>query len=192
MIETYSIKYPKFKRRTAQKILIAGAFIIAFAVFIFFTTTPLLLSLSIIVMVCTAFLLSYLSKQREDPVPYFDKPLIISPKAIRLGSFTYKLDDVVNLEIEINEFDGEEKIIRGSDRYILNGTDNRLSFIFLDKRIATNFYLISEVQKDQLREIFHYWYINRIPFYECDKSGKTYLLEKLNYKEIQEFKKNYF
>ena len=131
-----------------------------------------------------------LTNSREDPQEYFSDTLVIETAQIIIAGTVYETKTINNLTININDFDGEV-IDTGRGKKILNGTNNRLSFVYLAKHISLQFYIVSEGQKEEYKDLFEIWYKTKFKFYEGNMGGRTYLLERLNYQQIQEFKKNY-
>jgi len=137
-----------------------------------------------------AIWLSKLSYEREDPEPYYDENLALCPDFIIIGSRIFPIEALQDLKIIINDFDG--KVIHlGRGKRIANGTDNRLSFSFGKEKFNTRFHIASEEERHSYRYLFEAWYVKGIRFYEGNPAGKTYLMEYLNYRQIQEFKRRY-
>ena len=188
MIHTYLIHTPKYKQRKKKRLYILSVFVLLLILaFFVYSHWTLLVFLSI----CSLLVYNYVSRKREDPRQYFGEPLVIGKDTLVIGDRSYNIRQLEKFKLEINDFDGQVKVVGGNDKYILNGTDNKVSFKYLNQSFNSNFYLVSESQLNEFRELFDYWYLNNIPFYEGNNGGRTYLLESLSYSEIQEFKRKY-
>ena len=188
MIQTYSVSFP---RRTKRSKISLAMWLFAFATFF---SALYLNNSSYWVVACVAivpifFVLDRLAYSRENPEKYFNKPLVITENEIALGEMTFLVKELTNIKVMINEYDGE--ILGGRGKKILNGTKNFVYFSHPSGRIAIRFYICSEEQKNTFKLLFDGWYKSKVNFYEGNVSGRTYLLESLNYKQIQEFKKRY-
>jgi len=190
MIETLSLKFPAIKIRTKLKFLTWVLIIFSFTIAFIFKGT-IYWTLALLTLFVCGFWNQYLITSREDPTQFIDKTLIIDTDEIVLGDTTYEIDKAEHLKILINEFDGQISATGRGARMILNGTDNELSFSYLGKNIYVPFYINSEIQKEQFKTLFDSWYRQKIKFYEGSIGGRTYLMQTLNYQQIQDFKKEY-
>ena len=190
MIQTYSLKFPRIKLRTKLKLLALILIFLAF-IFAFIYKDATYWSIAFLIIFVCGFWYENLTKSREDPKKYFSDNLIIGTNQISIAGTVYETNTINNLKININDFDGEEISMARGGKKVLNGTNNRLSFDYLDNHIYFQFYIVSEVQKEQYKDLFEIWYKTKFKFYEGNIGGRTYLLERLNYQQIQEFKKNY-
>lgn len=176
--------------RTKFKFL--GLILVLFAfIFGFIFKDATYWSIAFLILFVCGFWYDNLMKSREPPQEYFNDILIIDPNQISIGETIYETNKLKNIKIFINDFDGEVIYMSRGGKKILNGTNNHLSFVYLDKQISLQFYIISEIQKEQYKDLFGIWYKTKFKFYEGDFGGRTYLLERLNYQQIQEFKRNH-
>lgn len=189
MIVTHTVIFPKFRKRTKVKLalfvlIMLGAFVAFFVKDIIYPTV-----FGAILFIC-ALWYDYVIGSRENPTSYFDQQLTFNTHVIHIGEKSYEINNLNNIRILINDYDGQ---IMSSPyaNYVLNGTNNQLSFIHLKEKVSISFYIMSEVQKEQFCNLFEVWYNEQISFYEGNAAGKTYLLKSLSYQEIQEFKKHY-
>ena len=190
MIETYSLKFPKIKMRTKLRVLTIVLILLAFIfAFIFKDTTYW--TIAVTTLFSCGLWYQYLTNSRENPQQYFCERLVFDAHKIIIGETIYETDTLNNLKILINDFDGEIIPTARADKMILNGTNNQLSFSYANKSVCFHFYIVSEVQQEQFKELFDGWYKNKLKFYEGNIRGRTYLLQTLNYHQIQEFKNNY-
>lgn len=188
MISTYCVKFPSVNKRKRFKIL---SFLIILLVFVsaFIFNNEVYWIFTGITMATLGLWHEHLTYSREDPTPFFTEQLIFDIDKIIVDDKIFELRYLQNLKIFIKSFDGQT--IQGRGKWILNGANNQLSFTSNKITFSTSFYIMSEVQKDQFKVLFDFWYQDKIPFYEGDNVGKTYLLDQLKYQEIQEFKKRY-
>lgn len=188
MIVTYTLGIPKNNTRNTFKVLAFALILLGFVTAYILNDRIYWIASGIILLVCGSWF-HHLTYSRKEPMSYFAAQLRFDHHLITIDDRVFTVKELQNLKIEINEYDGE--IIQTDARRILNGTNNHLSFTHLNEKISLQFYILSEVQKNQFRDLFEAWYINHVPFYEGNVAGRTYLLEHLNYREIQEFKRMY-
>lgn len=188
MIKTHVIKFPKIRVRTKLKALAFSLILLTYLTAFIFQDIMFWSIAGITLVICGSWW-DYLTYSREDPMPFLAEPIIFDEDNIVINGEVFAVNEVQNLKIVLNNYDGET--MKGRGRWILNGTNNHLSFVHLKKRISIMFYVISEEQKKQFKTLFDRWYNNHVPFYEGNVSGKTYLLERLDYSEIQAFKRKY-
>lgn len=189
IIKTYTVKFPKLRKRTARKVLAVLLFGIPSAA-AFIVNSEGYWILASISLVFLAIWHSKLSYERENPEPYFDENISICPNNIIIGNRTIPVKALKDLKVIINDFDGQV-IHMGRGKRILNGTDNWISISFGKEKINTRFYISSNEARQAFRSVFENWYLKGVRFYEGNTAGKTYLMAHLNYHQIQEFKKRY-
>jgi hypothetical protein len=188
MITTYRLEFPAVnKRRRCKALSLLMILLIIISAIVF--NNGAYWTFVGISMVPLVLWYQHLTYSREDPTPYLAEQLIFDIDKIIVGEEEFELQYLQNLTIIIKSFDGQT--IQGRGKWILNGTNNHLSFTYLKTTFSLSFYIISETQRDQFKILFDTWYKNKVSFYEGDNAGKTYLLNQLKYLEIQEFKKRY-
>lgn len=131
---------------------------------------------------------SFFDGMYENPKPYIKNELLFNDHKIIIDKKLFDLKSLKNVEIIYDAFDGE-RIKTGSNRYrVSNGTDNYLTIYSDNEIIAHQFYVKSESEEKNLKNVLLAWYINNYNFYEGFDLGRTYLLKSLSYVEVQEFK----
>lgn len=188
MITTYILKFPAVKNRSKAKAVIITIILFALIAAIVINNNTYI-GIAIGIMIICALWYDHLAYSREDPSPYFAEQLTFDIDKIIIGDDVFALEDLENFKLFIIDYDGETS--QGRGRFILNGTNNHFSFTYRNRTISSSFYITSEVQKDQFKILFKNWYNNKFSFSESSAAGRTYLLNQLNYNEIQEFKKQY-
>ena len=118
--------------------------------------------------------------------------LKLSISNIIIGNETYDLTDVENLIFEVTDFKSQR--VRYPDRWpagpcLAQGDNNYIRFTYQGNAITLQFLLRSKEELKTLGEYLTQLFVNRVRFQEILDGGKSYGLEKLNYKEIQEYKK---
>jgi hypothetical protein len=127
--------------------------------------------------------------QRKGAGRTLTESLIFDTDKILIGSQKFDLNSLNKLTIRIWNYDGERYTPLGRGNQIQKGIDNTLEFEVNGNKYKFTFYLQSELIKTELGNLFKTWYRNGIVFQEFDRTGKTYGLQQLNYKQIQEFKR---
>lgn len=131
---------------------------------------------------------SFFDGRYENPKPYIKDELLFNEHEIITGKNTFHLKTLKNVEIIYDSFDGE-RINTGRNKYrVSNGTDNYLTIYSDDEIIKNQFYVKSESEKENLKNVLLKWYLNNYNFYEGFDLGRTHLLKSLSYAEVQEFK----
>ena len=161
-------------------------FVISFMILLILN--KLILGLALIPI---ALLSDYYSYSRSNPDNGFKYQISFSDDFIEIDYEKYILRDIEKLVIEIQEFDGQILNL-GKAKRILNGTNNKVSFTYHELDISHKFYIPNKPRMNEFKDLYDIWYRNKIEFKEQCKGGmRTYCLDILNYKEIQEFKAKY-
>lgn len=111
--------------------------------------------------------------------------LVINDEYIKVGDSQFKLNEIENLRIDYDGVFGEAK----GNRHIPDGVGNMIHFKWNGNLISYYFRIANFKEKaiflDMLASLYrkNYQFIENHQYY-----GRTYLLKKLSYQEIQEFK----
>ncbi len=118
--------------------------------------------------------------------------LVVSAAAVSVGSQSWPLNQVKNLEFNVEAYAGmyvnDGAMVSGTSS---DGMTNGLSFEAGGKKISAGFYLESKAHVQQLAALFAEFYQWHIPFIERNRSTQTYLFKVLNEAELVEFKKRF-
>src|ERR1700744_4947938 len=118
--------------------------------------------------------------------------LIVSSAGITVGPMHYPLSLITEMDFNVEAFNGlyvnDGAMVSGSKS---DGMTNDLSFRAGGGKISCGFYLDSQQHVQQLGLVFHEFYSRHMPFIERNRSRRTYLLQFLNERELEEFKARY-
>jgi hypothetical protein len=119
--------------------------------------------------------------------------LVINSKSIALEEVVYEIEKIKDLKFVIHSYaglrhsEGKSRVYQTSD-----GTLNYLSFTVDGKEIGCRYYLNSEKHTFILCQVLQEFYYKKVPFIEVDRDGQqTYLLKRLDEKELAAFKTKY-
>jgi len=101
-----------------------------------------------------------------------------------------KTSDINELKIEIGYTKGYKHYSRYSYT-IDSGTNSRLELTAKGVKKSCNFQIYSDAQVKDLKNVLEELYLKGIFVREFYLGNRTYLLEELDYEDIQEFKKKY-
>jgi hypothetical protein len=118
--------------------------------------------------------------------------LVVDPEGVTVGAVHYPMRLVSEMDFNVEAYNGlyvnDGAMVSGSNS---DGMTNDLSFKANGGKVACGFYLESKQHVQQLGLLFDEFYRKRIPFVERNRSRRTYLLQHLNERELEEFKKRY-
>jgi hypothetical protein len=127
--------------------------------------------------------------KKEEEGKYIGE-IILTEDIFTLDRETFKTTDIKNLKIEI----GYTKGYKHWHRYgytIDSGTRSSLEFTITGLRRHYNFQIFSDRQVKDLKMVLEGLYEKGIFVKEFYLGERTYLLDNLDYEDIQEFKKKY-
>jgi len=116
----------------------------------------------------------------------------LSISDIIIDNQKYALEDVDSLTFDINNYKGKRMrypYALPAGPCLAQGDNNFIRFNYKGADIELQFLLKSNVEVKILGEYLTQLYVNGVSFAETMNGGKSYGLENLNYKEIQEYKK---
>ena len=118
--------------------------------------------------------------------------IILSLSAIEIDEQTYNFTDLKNLIFDINDYRGKRlryPQMTHAGPCLAQGDNNFIRFNHNSTDIEVQFLLRSKEELVILGELLTQLYVNHVAFNETLTGGKSYGLENLNYKEIQEYKR---
>jgi hypothetical protein len=118
--------------------------------------------------------------------------LVVCSEGISVGPMFYPLTMITDLDFNVEAYNGlyvnDGAMVSGSNS---DGMTNDVSFKAGGAKVMCGFYLDSKQHVQQLALLFDEFYRRRVPFVERNKSRRTYLLQYLNERELEEFKRRY-
>lgn len=118
--------------------------------------------------------------------------LIIDMDGITVGAMHYPLRMISDMDFNVEAFNGlyvnDGAMVSGSNS---DGMTNDVSFRAGGAKVVAGFYLDSQQHVQQLGMVFDEFYRRHIPFIERNRSRRTYMLQYLNEKQLEEFKAKY-
>jgi len=118
--------------------------------------------------------------------------LIITDAGITVGAMHYPFSMITEMDFNVEAYEGlyvnDGAMVSGSKS---DGMTNDLSFKAGGSKVSCGFYLQSQQHVQSLGLVFHELYLRRMPFIERNRSRRTYLLQFLSDRELQEFKERY-
>ncbi|OQP51070.1 hypothetical protein A4H97_04450 [Niastella yeongjuensis] len=122
-----------------------------------------------------------------------ENKLVINSTSIELEGVVYDIEKIKDLKFVIHSYaglrysEGKSRIYQTSD-----GTLNYLTFTADGKETGCRYYLNSEKHTFILCQVLQEFYYKKVPFIETDRDGnQTYLLKRLDEKELAAFKTKY-
>ncbi len=168
-------------------------FLLILSLLLGYLLTDVLEALGTTIMILTAIgTYIYLYKdwgKKEAEGKYVGK-LILTSELFTLNDETINTSEVNELKIEI----GHTKGYKHWHRYgytICSGTTSKLQISVKGVKRSWNFQLLAQAQVKDLKGVLEELYDKGIFIKEYYLGNRTYLLEELNYEDIQEFKKKY-
>ncbi|MFT3827026.1 MAG: hypothetical protein QM731_24085 [Chitinophagaceae bacterium] len=186
------------KKQNILLLVLIGLFLVAISIAIGIgekeIATWLFLALVAIVVVIAVII-----KGRFLSFDLSPEKLTITPDKITLGTKTYNISEASKLVFAIEAYKGMLLQAKGKTRYLSvaspgasDGMDNYLSFRYQGHKVEIRFYLNSRKHAVMLCDVFRELYKRKISFVEVDMYGQqTYLMQKLNEDELDEFKRKY-
>jgi hypothetical protein len=118
--------------------------------------------------------------------------LIITTDGIKVGALFYPMRTIQSMDFNVEAYDGlyvnDGAMVSGSNS---DGMTNELKFGSGGVTVKCGFYLGSKQHVQLLALLFDTFYQRHIPFIERNRNTRTYMLQVLNEKELDEFKKKY-
>jgi len=118
--------------------------------------------------------------------------LLINPSGISVGPMHYPMHMITGMDFNVEAYNGlyvnDGAMVSGSRS---DGMTNDLTFRAGGAKVSCGFYLDSKEHVQQLALLFDDFYRRRVPFIERNRSRRTYLLQYLNDRELEEFKDRY-
>ena len=118
--------------------------------------------------------------------------LIINNAGITVGPLHYPFTMVTEMDFNVEAYNGlyvnDGAMVSGSKS---DGMTNDLSFRAGGSKISCGFYLDSQQHVQQLGLVFHEFYMRHVPFVERNRSTRTYMLQFLQGRQLEEFKARY-
>lgn len=127
---------------------------------------------------------------QKEPAGKYIGQLILTGDTFTIDKEIIRTSDLDDLKIEISYFKGDKHWHRYGYS-IDSGTRSSLEFKINGVKRQVNFLLLSESQLKDLRSVLDQLYTKGIFIKEFYLGERTYLLEYLDYEDIQEFKKTY-
>ncbi len=190
-IQVFAIEAKLYYPPKLEKVEIS--LLLLFLMILFFTITVLTKPIFFYIgLLPFTFFLEWFYSSRFNPDKYLRGSITLTDEYIEINNQRFVLKEIRNLKVEINEYDGQIEIVTYTRRdYILNGTNNKISFEFLGLKIKYNFYISNTQVLNDFKVLYNNWYKEKINFIETTKVGRTYGMEYLNYQQIQDFKRKY-
>lgn len=121
--------------------------------------------------------------------------LIFTPDSLTFHQQIFTTSAIKEIKIDINDFKGHKNWRKKNGIFytytVDSGTESRIEINVNGTIQGFHFQLTSKRHLDDLIAVLGHLYLKGINIKEYLHGGRTYLLQKLNYKEIQEFKKKY-
>lgn len=188
---TYIIKKNTDKTVTWGKGIVLTLIIAALVVGLtgFVKTASVLFILAVI----AGIVMFVIKKGNIEPYLITQDKLVITPASIEIAGVRFEIEKVKDLKFNIHSYNG----LRYADgksgfSQTSNGMLNFVSFTVDGKETGCRYYLNSEKHTFILCEVLQQFYYKKVPFIEVDRDGnQTYLLKKLDEKELAAFKTKY-
>jgi hypothetical protein len=143
-----------------------------------------------VIVVLGGVILAFIKKGNIQPYGISKNKLMVTTSAVKIADVVYEMDKIRDLRFHIHSFAGLDYMADGLKTS--DGMNNYVSFTVNEKRINCRFYLNGPTHTLTLCRLFQEFYYRRIPFIEIDKGGiQTYLLQRLDDKELAAFKNKY-
>lgn len=123
---------------------------------------------------------------------FSEEELIISMEGIKIGDVFYPMKMVKSMDFNVEAYDGmyvnDGAMVSGSNS---DGMTNDLKFESGGATVKCGFYLSGKPHVQQMVQLFDSFYQRHIPFIERNRSKRTYMLQMLTERELEEFKRKY-
>lgn len=150
-------------------------------------------SVLFILAVIAGIIMFVIKKGNIQPYILSKTKLIITPSSIKIGEVEYEIEKTKDLRFVIHSYAGL-RYSEGKSRFYQtsDGTLNYVSFTVDGKETGCRYYLNSEKHTFILCQVLQQFYYKKVPFVEADREGnQTYLLKRLDEKELAAFKDKY-
>ena len=150
-------------------------------------------SVLFILAVIAGIVMFVIKKGNIEPYLITQDKLVITPTSIEIAGVGYEIEKVKDLKFIIHSYNGL-RYTEGKSRFsqTSNGMLNFVSFTVDGKETGCRYYLNSEKHTFILCEVLQQFYYKKVPFIEVDRDGnQTWLLKKLDEKELAAFKAKY-
>jgi hypothetical protein len=150
-------------------------------------------SVLFILGVIAGIIMFVIKKGNIQPYVLSKTKLVITPAAIEIAGVVYEIEKIKDLRFVIHSYAGL-RYSEGKSRFYQtsDGTLNYVSFTVDGKETGCRYYLNSEKHTFILCQVLQQFYYKKIPFVEADREGnQTYLLKRLDEKELAAFKAKY-
>lgn len=191
MVTTYTISKPTYTRREKRLfLLIVIPFVLVISALVINRQAVWIIA-GIIGVPCLV-VAAQMPAVREEPYIYLDEKILFDSDQLKIGNKVFEIRQLENLIVRLREYDGLEFKSKGITQFRLNGTGNYISFQCRQVGYQYAFYIDSEKQFNNFKEVFEQWYINRFRFSEFNRANeRTYLFETLDYLQKHHFNKKY-
>jgi hypothetical protein len=171
-----------------------GLFILALLLSVLgYLLNDILNGISMLLMLFSTGFLYYLLYRdwgKKEPEGKYVGELILSPDQFTIDKEVLLTSEINELRIEIGHPKGF-KMWHRHGYTISSGTTSRMEWTIKGKKRHCNFQLYSNSQLKEIKQVLEQLYLKHIFVKEFHLGNRTYLLEELDYEEIQEFKKKY-
>lgn len=127
---------------------------------------------------------------KKEPEGKYVGELILSGDYFVIDKDTVNTSDIDDLKIEIGHPKGF-KLWHRFGYTVSSGATSKMELVVKSYKRQFNFQLLSEGQLRDLKQILEKLYLKGIFVKEFYLGNRTYLLEELDYEDIQEFKRKY-
>lgn len=121
-----------------------------------------------------------------------EEELIINNAGITVGAMHYPFSMITDMDFNVEAYNGlyvnDGAMVSGSKS---DGMTNDLSFRAGGSKVSCGFYLDSQQHVQLLGLVFHEFYTRHVPFVERNRSRRTYMLQFLQGRQLEEFKARY-
>jgi hypothetical protein len=159
--------------------------------FLILELSSLYFIISLITSTVFYFKWRYFNTGKEKLDGKFQAQLKLSKTSIYIDNEEFPVEKLENIGVHIRHIFGDKVTSAWNIYTIKNGTDNAIEFTYKNKNHQYNFWIKSENHKEELRNVLKDWYLAKIKFKETFNKNKSFLLEDLNYDQIQAFKSQY-
>ena len=178
IINTYAIHKPFWTKRT--KIVAGVWFFIALAgilLYILVSNKNSFWVVLVFILLALLYVESKLSNAKEEPYIFFTGKITFDVASITIDQTTYQLNSLQKLVFQINNWDNQP-CYAGKRITYYNGINNFFQFVYNNTPYTIQFYIDSEIQFDELLQLFSIWYANGVDLTEKNSNGDFLLLHK--------------
>ena len=151
---------------------------------------------AIVILLCITFVFAFIiSLDEHHLIDFIEVGTIEITKSNIIYNFiTYSYQDIKSLSFSVRDFKGQNIGSEHGDiggATLSKGVNNRLTIKTDKDEIVLVFRIDSEAHLNSLADTLKELYRQKIPIKEALGNSRSYGLQHLNYKQIQEFKKKY-